>query len=359
MGLVWLSCFESWCEHLGACLFFVTMEGFSKTSEKDGQVSLCFFQGWAAARGGPAEDQRCPGFCAFSLFLRLGASISFGQVVSRCWCQNLEGNWPLSVCDWRAQNHCGWPMGASASTTWRFWHLGHKLGRLQPWMEKSLLYSCLGWFSHNERWTHSLFRSGFTLLEIVELQGWNKVSHFLREIWRKQQYDHLSSSNRHWTWRPWLAWIFFRANSFGQRVGYGRWHFFEVGNWWHAESPYVRSLGPDGRKVGCPICGTTRGALGVWAWLLLMMCCCGGFCGVEAVVNFPLCHRFLESAHLFTSLYNAWGLWGVCLLLLWVQLRKRFLLQCVAGMSSEGATAIPVVWEWLCLDTVLCSWQVT
>lgn len=87
--------------------------GLSKTPEKDGQVSLCLFQGWAVARGGPAEDQRCPGFCAFSLFLRLGASISFGQVVSRCSRQNLESNWLLSVFHSKAQaNHCGWPHGS-------------------------------------------------------------------------------------------------------------------------------------------------------------------------------------------------------------------------------------------------------
>ena len=98
---------------------------------------------------------------------------------------------------------------------------------------------------------------GFTLLEIVELQGWNKVSHFLRKIWRKQQYDRLSSSNRHElgdldlpgysSERIRLAKEWAMVDGISLKLAVGG-----------MQSPYVRSLGPDGREVGCPICGATR-----------------------------------------------------------------------------------------------------
>lgn len=118
----------------------------------------------------------------------------------------------------------------------------------------------LGWFAQHERWTHSLFPDGFALSEIVELKVWNKVSHFLRESWRKQQYDRLSSSNRH---------ELFGRNLPGyssERIRLAKeWAIFvgiylklAVGGMQSPYVRYVRSLGADGRDVCCPKCGTTK-----------------------------------------------------------------------------------------------------
>ena len=115
--------------------------GLSKTPEKDGQVSLCLFQGWAVARGGPAEDQRCPGFCTFSLFLRLGASISFGQVVSRVFTPKSGKQLAAFSFPFKSSSKSLWvaTMGAFASTMWRLvrlsalgTHACAKLGKAWP-----------------------------------------------------------------------------------------------------------------------------------------------------------------------------------------------------------------------------------
>ena len=76
------------------------------------------------------------------------------------------------------------------------------------------------------------------------------------------------------------------------------------------QSIHVRSFTPDGREVGCLICGTTR-----VHWDHIWSCCLGmappddvllrRFLWPRSCDHFPLCHRFLEAAHLFTSLYNA------------------------------------------------------
>lgn len=78
--------------------------------------------------------------------------------------------------------------------------------------------------------------------------------------------------------------------------------------------------------VALPGCiGITFGAA-VWAWLFLMMCCFGGFCGLEAVIIFHFVTGFLKLLTFLPlcTMREAYEVSGAA--------NKRFLLPCVAGM---------------------------
>ena len=57
--------------------------------------------------------------------------------------------------------------------------------------------SDLGWIRRGEFWTHPLVELGFKVGDLVDDKQWRKVSHDIRESYRKLAFDLLVASNRH------------------------------------------------------------------------------------------------------------------------------------------------------------------
>ena len=156
-------------------------------------------------------------------------------------------------------------LGAQANITFRLvrlWALRNHLlenigfGGIQGDMEHIITerLTGLGWYRHRGRWKHHEFPQGFTLDSLCDQNTWKQVQHFLRQSWRAFYWNRLPDSPRHEfaggcipvfnTDRMEQVKRFSKVDGLSLKLSIGA-----------IQSPYVRSLGDNGKDSHCPFCG--------------------------------------------------------------------------------------------------------